>query len=491
MLKRLFFFSFFIIAALTIVSCDDEPIIGKGLLPGEDKIYLDTDSTFTLKAYTEKIDSFKINDISYGIIGNYTDFLFGTFQSGVVLEYLHNEGYFYFPESCVYDNVVLTFAYKSESYHIKPYGDVDVEQEIEIYQMSEIPYEYIYDYNIEGQYIDEKLGSIKFVPYNDSVAFPTASVTSLQYLPSFTDNEELIDIIGDYTDTKYKNIEVFIDSIEGQHGDFLTFDQKEDIGKYIEYLHDVTLDREFLKDPSGNGFIFGDSATNTTIMDLMPGLYLKTKTAENAALLLVNINNNFSKLRLNYNYDDTSTSYVNLYSYNGLNIFSRKFSENAPFFDQLDNDEPEEIGNVFVQGMGSLQTIIELPDLSAFKDMNIVKADIELNVDFEMQDTLNYRLPDNFELYYLNEDDELMPIQDYSSTSGYGYEYVTDGKLKFVISTLIQNLLLEKIEVKSLVLRTPYLNSRYERAVFKRASDDTFVKLTLKFTNYSGEGINN
>lgn len=355
-----------IMAAALLFSCKkDISEIGVNVV-GENPLEVIYVDTFSVRAYSEIIDSMSTGRLSSHLFGAYTDPVFGTMNASIYSQFrleAGNEEY-QFQENAVYDSIILYLAYAKN----EVYGDENYQQHISIYEIGDqLQYDSTYYHFQNMRTKDELLGEMLFVPDFDSV-----------------DYYDISD--GDTLESGKKIIPLAIPLTD-------------DLGlRLMEYDSSIYED-------------------NATFMNEFAGLHMTTLDQHLPAGMGGLVNMNFlsddTKIVLYYHYDDviddvdttinvefnlvcnSNTARFGNYNHYGYHDASPEFK--AQVLD-LDTSNLEDYGQeqVYLQSLAGVRTIIEFPYLS------------------EMDDYYNYAV-NEAKLYLHNVDEESSTLDPISS----------------------------------------------------------------------------
>ncbi len=161
----LFSKAIFVLFAISIISCSTEPdFLGENLIPNQDKIGLELDTSFVISAYTIASDTILTRGISKAHLGYIHDEIFGKTKADFLMQMKLPSLNFSFGDSPVADSLILTFKLS------RTYGDKTNPLVVKVHELIDsLSYDSLYNVlgSLEGKFKPEILGQTTY--YGDSL----------------------------------------------------------------------------------------------------------------------------------------------------------------------------------------------------------------------------------------------------------------------------------------------------------------------------------
>ncbi len=380
-----------ILVSAFFFGCSDDSDVGLGIIPEDRLIITKTSDTISMEAYTYRMDSIITSNVSSVLLGSYDDPVFGKVQAGFVIQITpgSTDG---FGSGAVADSMVLSLRYSSDSL-VPIYGNQTatmdfLAQEIhtKLYQDSN----YYNNYRIEWLNLGEEIVNTPFVPESgiNDTAVLDIHLTQI-FAQRIIDDYELWNDIVDPTDT------FFTDYFNGM---------------YVK----------------SNDIPYAGSISTFNIFDAYSGVVLY-------------YHNSSDTLNLSFSISQSSARF-NLYNH----------AHDVPGFPNLDNPETQQDSVVYLQGLGGLKVKIEIPMLDQIKEEGIWGVNrAELIIPAEntlLTQESTYPAPLRTNLYGIDDEGGLIPIEDYISSVGYTGISYEDNSYIFDLTYNIQQVLSGAVE---------------------------------------------
>ncbi len=357
------FYLWFVAAATGIFlvqSCNDPTLLGSDLLE-QDQAEVDFADTFSLSAKTEIADSVLVylpgiaNQSNY-LWGNYEDPFWGRSEAGI---YVRLASPFVVPEFVreTVDSIVLLLPYDSAS----TYGDTKHPFKMEVLELDE---------NMDSE-----------ATYYSDVRFSTKSQLAAE--STFTPN--LVDSVS---------------VMEPENGKM--------VDKKLKRHLRIKMTDDFVQrftNPADSSMFLSDTA----LYEKFKGFYLKAGTLT-PGMLSFSLTDDLAGFSVYYRKDTLSRRYEFNFQRVVVPTFEHEYTGAVvePFVNGQSGDSL-----IFLQGMQGLSAKIILPDLSAYKDRIVHKAELEFTIaDLPGDDRSKYPLIDQLILRKIQGDSTKANILD-------------------------------------------------------------------------------
>lgn len=329
-------------------ACKKDPAeIGVETLPEEDIIKEYKIDTLTLNTYLEKTDSvFSLNRVQH-LVGSFNDPVFGYSKAGFAVRFDMSATLSNGFENVVkVDSAILTLNIANT------YGYVNTEQNMLVYELNE-----------------------NFNSFDDTVGYSNLLMTDKYYIPAIAD-------------TSY----------------------------YIETKNDTIQDLKIkLSKSFAEKIIYAESSNfqdNEAFQDFFKGLYIScnTQLANNIGGIISIDLSAVSEMMLYYTISTDTTNAPQTFSFKpfagSVNIFEH--GEYPSNIQAAIDDTPDSI--LYMQAMGGLHTIIEMPDLSYINETgthSINRAELLIPVESHIDTDINsvFTIPQSLAMYVRVDDD--------------------------------------------------------------------------------------
>lgn len=406
---------FFIAVSFVLTSCEKpEEEIGLELQPGNELLSTNVVDTFSVLAYTERDDSIRTERVTPGLVGAYTDPIFGFSKAGHITQLrLSSNNPNLIPdgiemEDIVVDSVVLVLDYYLyigvDNPSVTVYGGTG-EQYFEVFEVSdELFVDSNYFENSPVNYIDDDLvkeGANRHKPNTrDSVIVGGETSYPQLRIPldeSFADRFFDADVDGDLDDDSFESL------VKGIY---------------------ITVD-ETKFNTNNSGIISFDTFTD----DSRIVMYYKSVTPD-------------TTISYSYNFEiRSSTAKFNKFShvFGGATSLSQQLRGNIEYGQQ----------DLYVQSMGGTKLFVDFPFIENLRDSSglaINKAKIILPVrDIYPTQLRSFMGPQQLLIFPRDEDGNIYSLQD-DNASSFGFYNEEEGAYEFYISRYLQQVLLGERE---------------------------------------------
>jgi len=435
-------------------ACNKSSDLGLTIVPDKYIFNLNTPDTFTVKAFTYKVDSVATNGYFIGVLGSYVDPVLGNVKASFITEIRHQLDSLRKGTNPVFDSMILYLRYDTISY--TTIGKKDKEVQINIYEIKKrLPDSLVYYNNIDVDSLNPVL------------------ITSSSFIPK----NVLRDTIVYLKDTMTQTLAVKLNQSFGQR----IFD-------------DYNIWNTQLLASYFNGFYITSDAN---------GFYITSDAVPvDGALSFFNLASPYSRIRMFYHNDaGDSLKYEfnfnnNGYNNNSTNINLYEHQYNAPgFLPDLENPEAKQDSVVYIQGLGGLMAKIEFPYLDQLQSeapwiVNraelIVQSEDKL---YTLED--DYPAPSELIIQSINDGksnllEEYKVISYDSKGSPYisGYRGVSylNGLYVFDITYLVQKIVNGKQSNNALIITLPDGALNPSRVVLTSGNNSKKIQLKLSLT---------
>ncbi len=421
-------------------SCEDDPgMVGKGLLPEGDLIYVNAVLNENIAAYTFTQDTIRSDEASNLLLGSYLDPVFGRTTADFALQ-LRLRSYPSFVDSAgmIVDSIALLL-------HGGTYlGDSLSPQQVAVYEL-------VTDLNIDDDYYSNiDFSALKGEKIGESTFHPKA----------------LLD-----TNTNVYTLKIKLDNTLAEK--LVSADSLDlvDNDAFLAYFKGLVVETEEVTD-SGS------------ILSLARALNTGSSTISSTLSLYYRLNE-----------EDTVSSAFNYYITDNSATASRYRHDytSAPFYASLNQEENTDT-LVYVQPLGGIRSKIIIPELEQWKDsIGIIlnKASLTFYADTLASDYRNYELPGSLLLTYENEVGEESGIEDYEEKYRATYggflsaktdEDAIDYVYSFSITRHLENIINGELEHKAFYLSASNPKSDPNRVVLKGTNSSKSIKLEVIYS---------
>lgn len=449
-----------LMVGLWLVNCNDPTTIGSGLLDG-DQLDLDFTDTITLVGkIVEDGDSIVTYPGSSGLrlesflVGVIDDEVYGRTESSIFTNpYLTNNeipkfarGAF-FP-SAELDSIILVLPWDS----LGTYADTLNElYSLEVFELEE-PLDR-----------EETYYSFQTFAYNESM--PIASIENFQARPT----TRTTSLIPNENSTLY-------DTLESQGQLRIRFNSDFE-NRFFPQIEDDTINFQ----------------SDTSFLNFFNGLCIKSASSSSTkGMLSFNLNLTNAGIAVYYSTIDGPALYqfpVAIESVTTAHYEHDYSGSVAGGF--LENDETEEDSILFVQGMGGVSAVFEIPHAESWDNIIVNKAELELSILQHPQDQLMFDPVAQLALEEILEDGTTRLINDFgialtlgnSFSLAFGGNVLNGEKYLVNMSSQFQDMIVGGVSKK---IKISVLNkkNRATRTVFYGSKEpETPFKLNLSYTN--------
>ncbi len=442
-------FIFFLLGGICFahVACNDPTVIGSDLLTG-DQLDVEFMDSVTLKTYNEPVDSVLtyspnsfINIESFPL-GIFADPIFGKSSSGVYLQPSLNVSFPDFDDSAlVLDSVVLTLPYHVDN----SYGDFDESYSLEVYQMAEVFPDTVLYSNMDFP-LDGLIGSVSYVPSpNDSVEIYSGILDTMVNLqPQLRINLDQ----GDFAEELF-GIDTIISNSANEFQEFLK-------GIHIKPVSE---------NKGMPSFTFRTTNAGMRVYYHLDSVFFEYQFP----IFSGNV------VTANYEHDRTTSL---------INLDEDFIGENADFTDSL----------LFLQGMSGTNVVIEVPYATTLNDILINKAELELPIQFLMEDEPQYDPADLIIISEIREDGSFRVIDDITFainrvgtgnfTELFGGDVESDNTYRLNISSHFQDMIRGLVTNKMVITVSPKAEQAARVVLNGPGNSAGPAKLKIIYTNF-------
>jgi len=385
---------FLFLSLVLLSACNKNEELGLNIQPTEDIMGALFTDTIPLIAYTVKEDSFRTDEVTYNLVGSYTDPVFGTTNAGTYSQFVLTTTAVNFGNNPVCDSIVLSMAYQGF------YGDTASTLTLKVYELADALY---YSNNYYS---------------NDVMGVYKNNLANVSFKPNFKDSVQ----VGS---TKYP--------------------------PHLRVKLNKSLGQKFI-DASGSSNL----ADNPSFLRFFKGLYISTnQMSSGGCILYLNFLSSITKLSLYYHNDADTAIYnfvVDSYCARFNSFDHKNFTSADPLLkQQLAGDTTLGDSLLYIQSMAGTKIKLKFPGILGLKKLlndtlngriSILKA--ELVVKLDEAATGDFAPPEKLILSKTNTDGTMSFLTDYAyGDAYYGGSYSSTTKeYRFNIGQHIQDALL-------------------------------------------------
>jgi len=427
-------FLFFSVVLLS--ACNKNEELGLNIQPTEDIMGALFTDTIPVIAYTVKEDSFRTDEVTYNLIGSYTDPVFGTTNAGAYSQFVLTTTAVSFGNNPVCDSIVLSMAYQGF------YGDTASTLTLNVFELAD-------DLYYSNNYYS-----------NDVMGVYKKNLANVSFKPNLKDSV----LIGS---TKYPpHLRIKLNKSFGQ--------------KFV--------------DASGSSYL----SDNSNFLKFFKGLYISTKQmSSGGCILYFNFLSSITKLSLYYHNDADTAAYnfvIDGYCARFNSFDHKNFASADPLLkQQIAGDTTLGDSLLYVQSMAGTKIKLKFPGILGLKHLltdsvngriSILKAELVVKLDETASG--DFAPPEKLILSKTNANGTMSFLTDYSyGDAYYGGSYSSTTKeYRFNIGQHIQDALLRgSFEDKGLNLVVSGSAVKSNRAVLKgnKRSQDN-LRLEIIYT---------
>jgi hypothetical protein len=437
MYKKISYFTFLLsLFSILFTACHKNTDIGLNIIPSRYILDPNALDTFTIEAYTQRVESMVTSGYYRGTVGLYIDDFIGTVKASFITEMRHS-GENDFGTSPTIDSVVMYLKYNTET--MTTYGKRNSSTKIRIYEIHD-------SLSLDANY------------HSDYQIDPSPS--DLLAASSFVPAEVLEDTIKIKNDTMSATVAIRMDNSFGQRL----------IDHYQDWI-DITFATYF------KGFYFtSDTAESISIFDLSSAS---------------------SKVTLYYSNTTDDLDHAYTFNFNtectNFNIFEHTY-DGPKFLPDLSDPDPVQDSVVYLQGASGLRAKIKIPYLDKLHEqgswiVNQAKLIVQ-SESYAATSESQYPAPEQLVILAININDgdtTLNSLEDFTTYDQYGnlvyagVEY-NEGDYIFDITYFAQQVVNGKKTNNGLMIMLKDGAYNPSRVILKSGNHSNGMKLLLNIT---------
>jgi hypothetical protein len=461
--QLMFFTSLLVLFSAFFFGCNQDKFdAGIDLVPDSLRINSSATDTFSVEAYTHKVDSIQTSNTSKVLVGRYNDPILGEINAAFVTELIPEDVNVSMltADTTVIDDLVLYLRYPLSG--LRFYGDSMQSIRIDVMKIN------------------------KYLSYSDTIYSnfePHILNASSSPIASYIFRPDtIIENAEEEADQKYQDL--LADTVGGKVPDTANIVRPDPV-----HVVAIKLPDEWKNDIKD--LLYNSINGTTTFAQEFNGLYIKANSVPTPySISIFDYTNSETKVSLHYHYDSDTTDFGRSYDFNlssantRFNLFDHNYLPNIESVNDVQNEV------VYVHGIGGLKAKVEFPSLDKIIEEGLFavnRAELIFKVENVNDEDSYYPFPNNLMLKRIVDEDEEENAgyldeyinQSSNTYSGASYE---NGQYKFDITLYMQRVFKGDYDNNGLFLSIPDEAINPSRVVLTSGNHSNRIKLKLTLT---------